>query len=225
MYIYKITNKINGKVYIGASTKNDEYSKDNYMGSGILIKWLIQDLGKEHFDKEIIESNLQSIDDLSSAERNWIEKYNSIDPEYGYNQKASYGAGLVGHRIGLNFYVNEDTGKIIRSYTDPGDGWQRGRSLLKKCKCPFCGSEYTRTDAQIKRGVLKHCSVACSNKATGPAKKERYYKECKYSKCSNQVENIVGAKRVRHYCSKSCVSRDRVMKGEMSIGAMSKYSK
>ena len=44
MYIYKITNMINGKVYIGQSTKSITECLD-YYGSGILIQNAIKKSG------------------------------------------------------------------------------------------------------------------------------------------------------------------------------------
>lgn len=80
MEIYKITNTINGKIYIG----KDETSNPNYFGSGKLIKRAITKYGIDKFKKEVIDI-LEDKKSLSSREIHWIEFYNSTDRTIGYN--------------------------------------------------------------------------------------------------------------------------------------------
>lgn len=78
MVIYKTTNIINGKFYIGKDVNDSDY----YLGSGILLKRAIKKYGKENFRKEILE-HCESLDNLDERERFWIKELNSV--ELGYN--------------------------------------------------------------------------------------------------------------------------------------------
>lgn len=80
MQIYKITNLLNNKIYIGKDTTSDP----NYHGSGLLIKRALKKYGLENFTKEIIDETYD-YGELSKKEIYWIDKYNSTDRNVGYN--------------------------------------------------------------------------------------------------------------------------------------------
>lgn len=100
MEIYKITNLINNKFYIGLDTLD----RKNYYGSGTAIKSAIKKYGKENFQKEILEK-CDSIDKLNEREIYWIKELNS---------KYSNGYNLTdGGRGSKGFKVSEETKKKI----------------------------------------------------------------------------------------------------------------
>lgn len=80
MVIYKTTNLVNGKIYIGQDSKNNP----GYLGSGKIIKYAIKKYGKENFKKEILET-CNTKDILDERERFWIKELNSRDKNVGYN--------------------------------------------------------------------------------------------------------------------------------------------
>ena len=56
-YIYEITNKINGKTYIGqrkCPINKIPETDTKYMGSGLILKQAIEKYGIENFTKEIL---------------------------------------------------------------------------------------------------------------------------------------------------------------------------
>lgn len=81
MIIYKTTNLVNGKIYIGQSINDED---DNYIGSGTYIKKAIKKYGKDNFKKEIIEI-CDTKKDLNDRELFWINHYNATNRNVGYN--------------------------------------------------------------------------------------------------------------------------------------------
>lgn len=81
--IYKITNKILGKCYIGQSGHIERrFVEHCNQLSTSQISLAIQEYGKENFDFSIIEEC--SIEELDAKEEYWINYYNCVVP-YGYN--------------------------------------------------------------------------------------------------------------------------------------------
>lgn len=80
MIIYKTTNLVNGKIYIGQDKNNNH----TYLGSGKILHLAFQKHGIENFNKEIIEE-CESIEELNEREKYWISFYNSTNRSIGYN--------------------------------------------------------------------------------------------------------------------------------------------
>ena len=93
MYIYKITNNLNGNSYIGLKTSTVEES-ESYYGSGKLIAKAIQKYGKENFTKEILERNISNFDLLCEREKYYIKLYDT--KINGYNMTDG-GLGSLGY--------------------------------------------------------------------------------------------------------------------------------
>ena len=75
--IYKITNLINGKTYIGQHKyKKNPY--DSYMGSGKLVKRAQEKYGIENFKKDILVSGITSKSFIDLLEKEYIKFYRSI---------------------------------------------------------------------------------------------------------------------------------------------------
>jgi len=82
MYVYCVTNTINGMKYVGMTSRTIEESK-NYYGSGVYITRSIKKLGKQYFKKEIIEV-CDDLKHLKEREKYWIKTLNVKHP-FGYN--------------------------------------------------------------------------------------------------------------------------------------------
>jgi group I intron endonuclease len=86
MVIYKTTNLVNGKFYIGKDAKNIK----SYLGSGKVLKQAIQKYGKANFKKEILEI-CNTLEELSEREKYWIKELKAIENGYNLTEGGSGG--------------------------------------------------------------------------------------------------------------------------------------
>lgn len=80
MIIYKTTNLINGKIYIGKNKHNNS----KYLGSGRRLIKAIQKYGRDFFLKEIVEYCVSN-EYMSEREKYWIDYFDSTNRLIGYN--------------------------------------------------------------------------------------------------------------------------------------------
>lgn len=124
--IYKITNKINGKFYIGMHKTKD--LNDGYMGSGKLIRRAIKKYGLENFSKEILHI-CDSEKDMKNKEKELViigeMSYNLCDGGhggFGYINRETLGNPSTAGKKG-----REKTDSIL--YEKYGENW---RSVISK---------------------------------------------------------------------------------------------
>ena len=88
--IYKITNKLNGKVYIGQTVQTFKRRIKSHKSHlqcqkhhNELLQKVYNKYGWEAFEAEIIETC--DVKDIDERERFWISKYKATDHDFGYN--------------------------------------------------------------------------------------------------------------------------------------------
>ena len=151
-YIYRITNKINGKTYIG----QHKYKKldDDYMGSGVLLARAYKKHGIENFAKEILYSNIQYKETADDVERFAIAKERALGKaEYNI---ADGGSGVAGykhseetkHKLSEAHRGKKQSEESKRKISEAlkGNDWNKGR------KRPSLTEEHRRKLAEARRG-------------------------------------------------------------------------
>lgn len=116
MIIYKIQNKINGKIYIGQTVGTLEHRMSQHKANGKKISVIgnaIHKYGWDNFDVEVIDE-AETIEELNRKEIYWIGYYKSLSPN-GYNLELG----------GRNALHEEETRKKISEAN-------KGRHLAEK---------------------------------------------------------------------------------------------
>lgn len=187
MYIYKITNTINNKIYIGLSTKSVEESI-NYLGSGEIQSRAIKKYGKEHFIKEILEDGISEWQLLSEREIYWINKYNSTDHSIGYNITK----GGEGFRSN---HTQEAKDKIRKFYKgksyeelfgDMAEAEKLKRKKVTRTQEQYkeCGKKISEKTKGISRGEFKTSTCPHCNSSGGVNIMQRWH----FENCKNKIK-------------------------------------
>ncbi len=97
VHVYKATNKINGKVYIGITSdlvrRKRQHNNSRYGSKNTVFSRALSKYGWDSFQWDVIET-CPSVSEANDRERFWINYYNSIAP-FGYNI-CSGGGGTQG---------------------------------------------------------------------------------------------------------------------------------
>jgi hypothetical protein len=167
--VYKITNNINGKYYIGVHKTNDP--NDNYYGSGTTIKKAIKKYGKENFSKEILYT-FECKRDAYLMESKIVD----INDPKSYNEKEG--------GIGGWDYVN------LLNLPNPMHNEETKNKVISKLKGrKKIGKEYESTITNAKLGSearkgIKDSPEVCKRKSESLKK----YYECNESFHKNKAK-------------------------------------
>lgn len=127
-YIYKITNLINEKVYIGQTTTTIDHrwgqhktyrSKRNHLYSA-LDKYGIENFKIEEISHYTRKTKEKLIQILNKKEIYYIAKYNSTNPDFGYNISIG-GNSNIGTCMAFAVDAYNLNGELIRSYESTTD--------------------------------------------------------------------------------------------------------
>lgn len=125
-YIYKITNKINNKIYIGLTSKTPEARWQQHIKTSRspsskdyneLFKKAIRKYGPDNFIIETIDET-EDFEELKEKEKYYIKKYNSFafaEGGWGYNSTLS-GDGALGYVAKPICKCDVVTGEILKTY-------------------------------------------------------------------------------------------------------------
>lgn len=131
--IYKITNLINGKIYIGRTiTKYTKYIKNKFQGikrnPNKHLVYSVEKYGISNFSVKVIDV-ARTVKDLDALEIEYIKKAGSTNPSIGYNIS-------LGGTGGSNFKGRKHTeaSKLKMSQSSRHYSANKGRTLTEEWK-------------------------------------------------------------------------------------------
>lgn len=172
-YIYKTTNLVNDKIYIGQH-KSSQFTIE-YLGSGDLVKRAIKKYGKENFQVELLEE-VETKELMDEREIYWIKFYDAKNIDIGYNiSDGGFSTRLSEERNG-NCKCSFEKCSLIKKYLDLDYSKKYISELL---------SVSTRIIEDIRRGI--HWS--CKNDRYSHHKRAKIFTEEEQLKHNNAIKS------------------------------------
>ena len=160
--IYKITNTINNKIYIGAhATKN---LLDDYMGSGTVLARAKEKYGIVSFAKEILH--------IFEDEKSMYAKEKEIVTEYFCNQQDNYNVRIGGYG-GFN-YINAHPEKYSAARS------ARSKLLAAREDNPFKNPEWQKKHNSMNNPEIVRSLCERANSPMAIAKRKATFKKTKH---------------------------------------------
>ena len=229
MIVYKVTNLINGKFYIGLTQHSAEerlnshwreaksHKKNNkpltYYHNALLY------YGIENFKIEVIDT-AENREELNKKEIYWINKLDATNREIAYNRQLGGKSGqrdeftkkIIGQKKKENWQNPEIAEKMREGLTKATQAWQQ-KCLDNRIEfeCPYCHKKIMLPPWEAKN--RKYCSSSCAAKANSEKRvtasvKSRQDKIKERNKLFiNDIDNwIINNKEIIINCPKNKIS-------------------
>lgn len=135
MFIYKITNLINNKFYIGKTIGSIEKRFNAHARKSnkkMYIASAIQKYGKENFKIELLDDSAETLEELNNKEIFYIKKLN---PDYNVAKGGDGGAAFAGHKHTLETRKLMSEKRMgIRYSEETLENMRKGRRTWKHSK-------------------------------------------------------------------------------------------
>lgn len=160
MIIYKITNKINNKSYVGQTTQKISERWRKHLKSTTKCTAMhnaIQKYGKESFTVEIVCTCI-SKEDLNEKESYYIKLFNTLSP-HGYNLKEGGSTNFYSHEARLRMSESTKGEKAywygVRGKDNPNFGLKRSDETKKILSDLYKGKKLEEIYGEEKAKIMK----------------------------------------------------------------------
>lgn len=156
------TNIITGKKYIGCCSRDD----DNYVGSGTLLKEAIKKYGRESFTRVILQE-CSSLDELATAEKEWIAKYNAVESDEYYNLSDG---GFGGNSVATKLYWDSLTKEERSARNAHRRGWDvkgENNPMYGKSTSHFVKEAWAKRTAEERSEICKKSAQTRKERGIG----------------------------------------------------------
>jgi group I intron endonuclease len=186
-YMYKITNTVNQKVYIGQTNNptlrwsqhksNAKYDRGNQVITKALTKY-----GSNVFTFEVIATCLTQLD-TDATEEQLIQQYDSRNPKKGYNISAG------GNTTPRTPEILTKISDSLKKYYETHDGWLKGKTLNEEWKLNMSKAALGKPGTNKGKKFSEEWKNKISNSLTGKSLSEEHIKHLSESHIGNVASN------------------------------------
>lgn len=194
MIVYTVKNKINGKSYVGQTTRKlsvrwVEHCKGN--GCGIKLQKAIRKYGKESFNVSVLEV-CSTVEALNIAEAKWIKELDTI--KRGYNLNSG----------GLNSIPSDETRKKMSDAQKLIQARNKEKTSIRMKK--LWQSEEYRLLLESRRRGIKKSDTAKFNMSLSAGKRKKPVAKIKNGVVVETYPSVAEASRSNGYDSSNIFS-------------------